>query len=85
MNDAGSAIAVGVARDGRLPVGAAEAVAEAGGRVVVVGSGTEEALGSLDGVCHGRWADTGPGFRPAALAAALRDVVADETLVLLPA
>jgi len=81
----GSAVAVVVARDGRLPVGAAEVVAEAGGRVVVVGSGTEEALGSLAGVRHGRWADTGPGLRPAALAAALRDVVVDETLVLLPA
>ena len=48
----GGAVAVVVARHGRLPVGAAEAVAEAGGRVVVVGSGTEEALGSLAGVRH---------------------------------
>ena len=53
-----------VVRDGRLPVGAAEVVAEAGGRVVVVGRGAEAAARALAGVTHGRWADTGPGFRP---------------------
>ncbi len=77
------AVAVVVARDGRLPVGAVEAVAEAGGRVVVVGSGAEDAALALTGVTHARWADT--GFRPAALAAALAVVVARDTLVVLPA
>ena len=80
-----SAVAIVVARDGRLPVGAAEVVAEAGGRVVVVGAGAEPALRSIPGVVHGRWAETGPGFRPGALATALAEVVAPDTLVLLPA
>jgi len=74
-----------VARQGRLPVGAAEAVAEAGGRVVVVGTGTEDAARALSGATHARWADTGAGLRPAALAAALAVVVADAALVVLPA
>ncbi len=81
----GGTVAVVVARDGRLPVGAAEAVAEAGGRVVVVGSGAEEAARSLPGAVHARWAETGRGLRPAELAASLAPVVADETLVILPA
>ena len=72
-------------RAGRLPVGASEVVAEAGGRVVVVGDGAEAALRSMPGVTYGRFADTGSGFRPAALAAALGPVVAGEALVLLPA
>ncbi len=72
-------------RDGRLPVGAAEAVAEAGGRVVVVGSGAEAAARALPAVVYARWAETGPGLRPAALAAALAPVVAGASLVVLPA
>ena len=79
------AVAVVVARDGRLPVGAAEAVAEAGGRVVVVGSGAEEAARALPGVTRARWAETGPGLRPGALAGALADAVAGSSLVILPA
>jgi len=78
-------LAVVVARDGRLPVGAAEAVAEAAGRVVVVGSGAEGAARALPGATRVRWADTGPGLRPASLAAALAPVVAGEALVILPA
>jgi len=78
-------VAVVVVRDGRLPVGAAEAVAEAGGRVVVVGSGAEAAACSLAGVTHARWGETGPAFRPAALAAVLAPVIGPETLVVLPA
>jgi electron transfer flavoprotein alpha subunit len=78
-------VAVVVARDGRVPVGAAEAVAEAGGHVVVVGSGAEAAARALSGVVHARWAETGPGLRPAELAAALAPVVVDVPLVVLPA
>ncbi|HEY5109921.1 MAG TPA: hypothetical protein VII96_09975, partial [Acidimicrobiales bacterium] len=78
-------VAVIVVREGRLPVGAPEVVAEAGGRVVVVGGDAEAALRSLSGVTDGRFAETGPGFQPAALAAALGDVVVDDVLVLLPA
>ena len=79
------AVAVVFVREGRLPVGAAEAVAEAGGRVIVVGAGAEAASRSLPGVTHARWAETAPGFRPAALAAALAPVVGLETMVVLPA
>ena len=78
-------LALVVARDGRLPVGAVEAVAEADGRVVVVGSGAEVAARSLPGAVRARWAETGPGLRPAALAAALAPVVAGVALVVLPA
>jgi electron transfer flavoprotein alpha subunit len=81
----GGVLAVIVARDGRLPVGAVEAVAEAGGRVVVVGDGAGAAARALPGVVHARWSDTGAAFRPAALAAALAPVVAPEALVILPA
>ena len=79
------ALAVVVARDGRLPVGAVETVAEAGGRAVVVGSGAEAAARSLPGAVGVRWAETGPGLRPAALAEALAPVVAGAALVVLPA
>ncbi len=79
------ALAVVVARDGRLPVGAVETVAEAGGRAIVVGSGAEAAARSLPGAVGARWAETGPGLRPAALAAALAPVVAGAALVVLPA
>ena len=80
-----TAVAVVVARDGRLPVGAAEAVAEAGGRVVVVGTGSETAARGLPGVTHARWAETGPGFRPGALAVDLAPVVTPDTMIVLPA
>ena len=79
------ALAVVVARDGRLPVGAAEAAAEAAGHVVVVGSGSEAAARALPGATSVRWAETGPGLQPAALAAALTPVVAAVALVILPA
>ena len=81
---AAGVVAVVVVRDGRLPVGATEAVAEAGGRALVVGSGAEAAARALPGTTHVRWADTGPGFRPGALARDLAAVVADDTLVVLP-
>jgi electron transfer flavoprotein alpha subunit len=80
-----TAVAVVVVRDGRPPVGAAEAVAEAGGRVVVVGTGAEAAARDLPGVTQARWTDTGPGFRPGGLAAALAPVVATDTMIVLPA
>ena len=78
-------VAVVVVREGRLPVGAAEAVAEAGGRVVVVGTGSEAAARDLPGVTHARWAETGPAFRPGALAADLAPVVSPDTMIVLPA
>ena len=52
-----------VARDGRLPAGADEAVAEAGGRVLVVGSGAEDGgvHAGPGGAGQAWWADTGTG------------------------
>ncbi len=80
-----SVLAIVVVRDGRLPVGAAETVSGAGGRVLVVGSGAADAARSLSGVTDARWYETGPGFHPAWLAGVLAPVVEPETLVLLPA
>jgi electron transfer flavoprotein alpha subunit len=82
--DPAGAVAVVVVRGGRLPVGATEVVAEAGGRALVVGAGAEAAARALPGATHVRWADTGPGFRPGALARALAGEVAGHTLVVLP-
>jgi electron transfer flavoprotein alpha subunit len=79
-----TAVAVVVCRDGRLPVGAIEAVAEAGGHAVVVGTGAQRGALLLPDVVHVRWSDTGPGLRPAALAEALVGVLAPHTLVVLP-
>ena len=45
----GDSIAVVVCRDGRLPAGAGEAAAEAGGRVIVIGTGTESVVEALGG------------------------------------
>ena len=53
-SDAPSRIAVVPVRAGALPAGGAEAVAEAGGRVVLVGEGATDAAASLAGVAHAR-------------------------------
>jgi electron transfer flavoprotein alpha subunit len=83
--DPGLAVAVVVARAGRLPMGADEAVAEAGGQVVVVGSGTVDAAGSLLAAERAWCAETGAGFRPGALAASLAPLLAGAPLVVMPA
>lgn len=82
---AGGAVAVVVARDGRLPVGAEEAVAEAAGQVLVVGSGAAAAAAGLVSAVDARWCDTGAGLRPASLAARLAPAVVSAALVILPA
>ncbi|MBL7500265.1 mycofactocin-associated electron transfer flavoprotein alpha subunit [Frankia sp. CN7] len=83
-------VAVVVARGGQVPPGGAEAAAEAGGRVLVVGSGAAEAAEALHQVAGGPasevwWADTGPGLRAGALAASLTPPLAGADLVVLPA
>ncbi len=78
-------VAVVVARDGRLPAGAADAVQEASGHALVVGSGTAEAARALTTARHVRRCETGPGLRPAALARTLAPVLATTHLVVLPA
>ncbi|MHB1710258.1 MAG: mycofactocin-associated electron transfer flavoprotein alpha subunit, partial [Acidimicrobiales bacterium] len=77
-------VAVVVARDGRLPFGADEAAAESEGQVIVVGSGTEEAARSLSAAVRVLRCETGTGFRPGALAAALAPVLLGVPLVILP-
>ncbi len=72
-----------VARSGRVPAGADEAVAEAGGRVVLVGDGTAEAAAALSSAGRVWRADTGTG--PAGLADLLAPVLEPCPLVILPA
>jgi electron transfer flavoprotein alpha subunit len=74
-----------VARDGRLPIGAHQAVDEARGRAVVVGSGAEAGAGALVGADEVWWSETGPGLRPGALATWLAPRVEHLTMVVMPA
>ena len=60
-------MAVLVVRDGQLPAGAAETVAEAGGTAVVAGSGTGAAADGLEGASR-VWLLEVPSVAPAALA-----------------
>jgi electron transfer flavoprotein alpha subunit len=80
---AGPVVAVVVCRDGRLPAGAEEVVAEAGGVVVVAGTGAETAAARIPGAGQTWWweADAGLG----GLAAALSGAVAGGRCVVLPA
>jgi electron transfer flavoprotein alpha subunit len=79
------AVAVVVARDGRLPVGADQVVAEAGGAAVVVGTGSETGARTLAGAARVWWAETGAGLRPGSLAAHLAPLTEHVPLLLLPA
>ncbi len=78
-------MAVVVVRDGRLPLWADDAVAEAGGQVVVVGSGTADAVAGLPSARRVQTAETGDGLAPGWLAGALAPHLAAAALVLLPA
>jgi electron transfer flavoprotein alpha subunit len=75
-------IAVVVVRDGVLPLGGDEAVAEAGGRAVLVGSGTVSAAADLAAVEVWTW-EAGD-YAPGAWAAALGPHVAGDDVVVLP-
>ena len=77
-------LAVVVVRDGQLPVGARETVAEAGGAVLIAGSGTGKAADGLD-VASRVWLVEVPSARPAALAGTLAQVLAGVDMVVLPA
>jgi electron transfer flavoprotein alpha subunit len=79
-----AAVAVIVVRDARLPVGADEAVAEAGGTAIVVGTGSEAGARALAGAVRAWWAETDDGFRPASLVSRLVPAVDDVPLVILP-
>lgn len=89
-------IAVVVVRDGQLPSGGEEAVAEAGGRALLAGTATStgtstgtntathEAALSLQGIAtEVTVVELGP-FHPAAWAAALAPLLADEPHIVLP-
>ena len=78
-------LAVIFARGGRLPVGADEAVAEAGGRALVLGSGAQFASQSLLAATQAWWCETGDAFRAGALAQALVVALESVPLVLMPA
>lgn len=79
-------LAVVVVRDGELPLGADETVAECNGRALLIGASAAAAADQLHGVATDvRTIDT-PGFRPGAWAAALADsILADEPIIVLPA
>ena len=80
-----SIVAVIPVRDGELPAGGAEAAAEAGGRVILVGAGAVAAAAELAAAATDvRTWDT-PGFAPGAWATALAPLLVDEFVVLLPA
>lgn len=81
----GAPIAIVVARSGDLPMGADEAVAEAGGRVLVVGERALEAARSLTTSTHAWTAETERGLRPGGLAHALAPSLYDVPLIILPA
>lgn len=87
MPDGLDALAVVLARGGELPPGAAEAVTEAGGAVLVIGDGAEQAAGAAcPAVARQAWfCETGAGLRPGGLAARLAPVLAAVPLVVLPA
>jgi electron transfer flavoprotein alpha subunit len=74
-------LAVVPVRDGVVPAGGAEVAAECGGRVVLVGSGTEAAASDMTGEV--RLVEAG-AFRPATWAAALAPLLAAEHVVVLP-
>jgi len=77
-------LAVVVVRDGQLPAGAAETVAEAGGAVLIAGSGAGKAADELD-LARQVWLAEVPSAAPAALAATLAQALADVDMILLPA
>jgi electron transfer flavoprotein alpha subunit len=78
------ALAVIVVRDGELPSGADETVAEAGGAALVLGSRTREAAGLLDAASR-VWLLERSSVAPGAMAAALAQVLSGVPMVLLPA
>ena len=77
-------MAVVVVRDGQLPAGAAETVAEAGGAVLVVGSGAGKAADGLDAASR-IWLLEVPSAGPAALAATLAPALAAVDMIVLSA
>jgi electron transfer flavoprotein alpha subunit len=78
-------IALVPVRDGVLPAGAEEVVAECGGRAVLVGADAANAAKDLAGLSTEVQVWETESYRPAAWAAALAPVMAREPIVVLPA
>ena len=76
-------LAVVVVRDGQLPAGADETVAEAGGAALVTGSGTGKAADGLDAASR-IWLLEVSSVAPAALASTLAQALAGVDMILLP-
>ncbi|TVT44938.1 electron transfer flavoprotein subunit alpha/FixB family protein [Amycolatopsis rhizosphaerae] len=83
MNGPVHTIAVIVVRDGVLPLGADETVAEAGGEALLVGTGVKEAAGELVSLRNGRLAENGL-FAPGRWARQLAAVLSRTERILLP-
>ncbi len=77
-------VAVVPVRDGGLPVGGDEAVAEAGGHAVLIGSGTAAAADALTTATDAITVEAG-AYAPAAWAGALVPLLAGADVVVLPA
>jgi len=77
-------IAIIPVRDGTLPAGAEETAAEAGGNIVLIGSGCAAAATALGGGLRVRVAEAGD-YAPGQWAAGLATVLAEDDIVLLPA
>ena len=77
-------IAVVVVRDGQLPSGGDEVVAECAGRAVLIGSGTRAAVDALAGIVREAVVVELGAFAPAAYAAALAPILAHELGVVMP-
>lgn len=78
-------IAVVPVRAGELPLGGAEAVAEAGGRAILAGDATAGAAAELATLATDVRTWEAAAFRPGAWAAALAPLLAGEDVVVLPA
>lgn len=85
MGSVRNMIAVVVVRDGSLPAGGAEAVAECAGRAVLIGSGAAAAAETLTGIATELSLIERDTFAPATFALELAQVLTDERGVVLPA
>lgn len=77
-------IAVVPVREGVLPLGGLETVAECGGRVLLIGSGADATVAQLTGVAVEVWVMEATAFAPGAWALALAPHLTAEPAVVLP-
>ena len=77
-------IAVVVVRDGQLPSGGDEVVAECGGRAILIGTGTAGAAAALTGVATDLVVVEAGPFQPGAWAATLAALLTHDLAVLMP-